>query len=105
MDSFKAAGSDGLRFIESLCPGHNLTRESLIVLAKAFSWISGVHFPRDYTRRRDLVIKWFDNHVDALEPLGRLFHLEAITLHNNLGGDTPAESNLSAPALAENDRD
>jgi hypothetical protein len=57
MNSLKAAGSRNMIVIKSLCPGHNLTRESLIVLAKAFTSFSGVHFPRDYTGGKDLVIK------------------------------------------------
>jgi hypothetical protein len=74
---FAAEGSAGLHFLETLCPGHDLTCESLVALARVCSVISGVQFPRDFTRRRDLVIKWFDDHLDRLEPLGCIMILEA----------------------------
>jgi hypothetical protein len=74
---FTAEGSAGLRFLETLCPGHDLTRESLVLFARVCSAISGIQFPRDFTRRRDLVIKWFNDHLDRLEPLGCLITLEA----------------------------
>jgi hypothetical protein len=93
MNNFKAEGSRGLMFIKLLCPGHNLTRESLIVLAKTFASISGVRFPRDYARRRDLVIKWFDDNFETLEPLGKLFHLEATKVHCGPSGNKPANNN------------
>jgi hypothetical protein len=76
MGSFKAEGSAGMLFLQSLCPGHRLARESLIVVAKVLSIISGIHFPRDYTRRKDLIVKWFTDHIHELEPIGRLLTLE-----------------------------
>jgi hypothetical protein len=74
---FSADGSRGLRFLERICPGHNLTRESLVALGRVFSLISGVKFPRDFTRRRILVIKWFDDNIDGLEPVGSILQLDA----------------------------
>jgi hypothetical protein len=50
------------------------------VLAKIFSVISGIRFPRDYTRRCDLIVKWFTDHIGELEAIGRLFTLEAENL-------------------------
>jgi hypothetical protein len=76
MGSFKAEGSAGMLFLQSLCPGHHLARESLIVVAKVLSIISGIHFPRDYTRRKDLVVKWFTDHIHDLKPFGPLLTLE-----------------------------
>jgi hypothetical protein len=77
LSAFRSEGSAGLVFLQELCPAHSLTRESLIVVAKLFSIISGIHFPRDYTRRRDLIFKWFTDHIAELEAIGRLFTLEA----------------------------
>jgi hypothetical protein len=77
MGPFTAEGSPGLRFVESLSPGHSLTRESLIIVARICSALSGVRFPRDFTRRRNLIIKWFDDHLDQLAPLGCLLSLDA----------------------------
>jgi hypothetical protein len=68
-----------LEFLKRICHSNNLTRESLYVLAQVFSTISRVPFHRDFTRRRTLVIKWFNDHIDQLEPLGPLITLEAET--------------------------
>jgi hypothetical protein len=65
---FKPEGSRGHEFIQRVCRYENVTRESLVALAQVFSAASGIPFPRDFTRRRALVIKWFTDHVDALEP-------------------------------------
>jgi hypothetical protein len=66
---FVARGSRGERFIKAMIPQGNVTCHSLAILAKIFSAISGIPFHRDYTRRRALVIKWFDDHIETLRPL------------------------------------
>jgi hypothetical protein len=81
LGEFSPEGSRGLDFIQRLCNSRSLTRESLVVLAQVFSAISCIPFHRDFTRRRSLVIKWFDDHIDRLEPLGPLFTLESESLH------------------------
>jgi hypothetical protein len=45
-----------------------------------FSAITGIPFHRDFTRRRSLVIKWFNDHLARLEPSRPLFTLETETL-------------------------
>jgi hypothetical protein len=80
MGGFSAEGSRGLAFIQRMCRPYRLTRESLVVLAQVFSAISGVPFRRDFTRRRTLVIKWFDDHIERLEPLGALIALDAVDM-------------------------
>jgi len=87
MSTFKADGSAGATFLLGLCRGQSLTRQSLIVLAKVFSIISGVHFPRDFTRRRDLIFKWFTDHISELEPFGPLFTLELISMEAREGDE------------------
>jgi hypothetical protein len=81
LGKFTPDGSRGLEFVQRMCRSYSLTRESLIVLAQVFSAISCIPFHRDFTRRRILVIKWFDDHIEDLEPLGVLFTLEAEPLH------------------------
>jgi hypothetical protein len=87
---FTAEGSPGLMFVESLSPGHNLTRESLIIVAGICSAVSGVRFPRDFTRRRDLIIKWFNDHLEKLEPIGHLLQLDAELIKGKDGKDGAA---------------
>jgi hypothetical protein len=86
LGDFDPEGSLGLQFIRRMCPSHSLTRESLVVLAQVFAVISGIPFHRDFTRRRTLVIKWFDDNLDQLEPLGALITLEAEALHRDNDG-------------------
>lgn len=87
---FTAEGSPGLTFLESLSPGHSLTQESLIIIARICSIISGVRLPRDFTRRRDLVIKWFNDHLEMIQPVGRLLKLEVELIPPRDSGDDPA---------------
>jgi hypothetical protein len=76
--NFAAAGSRGQRFVQALCQNRNVTRDSLIALAQIFSCISGVRFPRDFARRRVLVIKWFNDHIDQLEVIGNVIDMDII---------------------------
>jgi hypothetical protein len=68
---FVVAGSRGLKFLDAILDGEALAfdRKSLIALAMLFSAISNVRFPRDFTRRRTLIIKWFDQNLEALQPI------------------------------------
>lgn len=77
LGDFTPDGSRGMAFIQRLSPCGSLTRVSLVFLAHVFSVVTEVPFHRDFTRRRNLVIKWFDDHIDELEPFGSLFTLEA----------------------------
>jgi hypothetical protein len=72
---FVAEGSRGMKFLDKLCPGQILTREALVALAKVFAAIAQVPFYRDFTRRRVLVIKWFDDNIDKLEPVGAILDI------------------------------
>jgi hypothetical protein len=80
LGGFSAAESRGQRFVDAICQNHSVTRDSLVSLAHVFSCISGVRFPRDFARRRVLVIKWFDDHIDELESLGKVISLEIMKL-------------------------
>jgi hypothetical protein len=74
---FIPRGSRGEQFIAKLIPEGELTCHSLGTLAKIFSALSGIPFHRDYTRRRALVIKWFTDHIDVLEPFQTIVKVEA----------------------------
>jgi hypothetical protein len=66
---FQADGSSGARLIEGVAGGGKLSREMMIRVAQLFSDLSGIPFQRDWTRRRDLIVKWVDDHSQALQPL------------------------------------
>jgi hypothetical protein len=92
LGAFKAEGSQGDQFVQGMTGGVSLTRESLVSLAQVFSSLSGISFPRDFTRRRALVVKWFDDHVAVLEPLTKVVTLGVIQLAHNKRTDFPVGS-------------
>jgi hypothetical protein len=67
LGGFTPEGSRGMQMIDDLIPDGHPTCHSLVALAKIFSSISGIPFHRDFTRRRALVIKWFDDNFDSLQ--------------------------------------
>jgi hypothetical protein len=70
LGDFVTQGSPGLSFIKDVCQCEDLTREALVILALTFSVASGIRFPRDFGRRRGLIIKWFSDNIEELRPLG-----------------------------------
>jgi hypothetical protein len=73
--TFNPSESRGLHLIERLSAGKELSREQMIGLAHIFSVLAKIDFPRDFTRRRDLLVKWFDDHFEVLEPFATVIHL------------------------------
>jgi hypothetical protein len=64
--TFKAEGSRGWQLIGQIANGEKLGRRDILKLATLFSIVSDIEFPRNMTRRRDLIVKWFDEHADGL---------------------------------------
>jgi hypothetical protein len=64
--TFRAEGSRGWQLIEHIANGERLGRMDIWKLATVFSIVSGIRFPRNMTRRRNLIVKWFDEHADEL---------------------------------------
>jgi hypothetical protein len=83
LGEFKPQGSRGLAFINKLCQSERLTRRALVALAYPFSYVSGIPFRRDFSRRRDLVVKWFDDNIDLLEPLATVIQVAVEPLEPN----------------------
>jgi hypothetical protein len=75
LGDFQAEESRASRLMQNLYEG-SMTRRLLFSLGSLVSTLSGVRLPRDYTRRRDLLLKWFDENYDALEDYAKLFRLE-----------------------------
>jgi hypothetical protein len=72
---FQLEGSRGQAMTRQIYPGGELTRRSLYSFSSILSALSGVPLERDMTRRRELLIKWLDEHHDALEPYLRFIEL------------------------------
>jgi hypothetical protein len=79
LGGFQLEGSRGWQFIQDLIPDGNVKCQSLIQLARVFSAISGIPFHRDYTRRRALIVKWFDDHIDELQPIQAIVTIVTIS--------------------------
>jgi hypothetical protein len=75
MDSFQAAESRGWQLLTRMTRGRGLPREQMIQIARIFSLLAGIDLPRAFTRRRDLVVKWFDDNFEVLEPFMTVIHL------------------------------
>jgi hypothetical protein len=73
---FDPSESRGLKFVQKLCNRTNVSLDALIQLSHVLSEVSGIRFVRDFTRRRALVIKWFDDHLEELEPLQTVITIE-----------------------------
>jgi len=76
LGNFDAENSRAWQFLVKLADGHELVKKHLVDVAKIFATISGIQLPRDYTRRSDLVVKWFDVNLARLEPLAAIIKLE-----------------------------
>lgn len=96
MGEFRPEGSRGLAFLNERYQGSSLTRKSLIHLAMMFSVIGNLQFPRDFKRRRNLIVKWFDDNIDILEPLGTIISTEVEALQPTVSGRHRMEREPSA---------
>jgi hypothetical protein len=76
LGDFKAEGSRGQLFLKKLAPQGDITRVNLLWLGHVFSELTGVQFPRDFQRRRVLVIKWFNDNIEVFEPLQQITWLD-----------------------------
>jgi hypothetical protein len=83
LNGFSPIGSQGWEFIRDLIPDGSVTCKSLVDLAKVFSAISRIPFPRDFARRRSLVIKWFNDHLEELRPIHAILTIISEPLPGN----------------------
>jgi hypothetical protein len=103
LGGFRADESRGLAFLERIIPDGSLTEPSLIVLGQIMASVCKLDFPRDFKRRRGLLIKWFDNNVDKLEPLE---HVIRVAMQRSLHGHKNAEDSPSTSLInSEDDAD
>ena len=79
LGTFVAEGSRGMELLQRIYPSGELTRRSLYSFASLIAALSGIKLGRDYTRRKELLIKWFDENYYALEPYSKFFVLEPNT--------------------------
>jgi hypothetical protein len=73
---FNPKNSRVLAVLEKLTPDASLDRLSLVALTKVIGAVIGVKMPRNFTRRRSLILKWLDMHLILWEPLAHTIVLE-----------------------------
>jgi hypothetical protein len=75
--NFCIDGSQAESFLNRLLgdDSQGVTRKSLVLLAVIFSELSGILFYRDFSRRRVLVFKWFDDHLEALQSIAPILNI------------------------------
>lgn len=69
LDGFIARGSKGELLIERVIgiKINQITLTGLTQIAKFISELSDTKFPRNYKRKKDLIVKWFDDNHDIIE--------------------------------------
>lgn len=81
LGDFDPNNSRGMELIEHLTH-HQVSRHALISIATILSGIIGVPFERDFSRRKNLVIKWFDMNYDLILPYKDCFEIEYMLYGN-----------------------
>jgi hypothetical protein len=76
LGDFQASRSRAAQRLQLLYPHGELTRRSLYSFSSLIAALTGVKLPRDFTRRKDLLVKWIDTNFDVLEPYFQFFDLD-----------------------------
>lgn len=68
LDGFVSAGSKGEKILENLlgCPLNQISLSSLIAIATVFSEMSKIKLERNFKRKKDLIVKWFNDNEEAI---------------------------------------
>lgn len=78
LEDFNAKGSRGEALIEQILHRDikTISRNGLIGLGTIISGYTGINFPRNNTRKRDLIIKWFDDNELIIRPIAHNITVE-----------------------------
>jgi hypothetical protein len=76
LGGFHADNSRAAQEFRVLYPYGELTRRSLYSFASLVATLAEVKLPRDFTRRKDLLLKWFDDNFEVVGPYLRFFELD-----------------------------
>ena len=74
-NGFNPEGSRGKQLLDNLYPGE-MTRRSLYSFTTLWAALAGIKLQRDFTRRKDLLIKWIDDNYDKIQPYAQFFKLD-----------------------------
>lgn len=70
LDGYKAEGSRGEALIEQIMKTKlkKASRVGLIQIGSMLGELIGIKFPRNFKRRRDLIVKWFEDNEELILP-------------------------------------
>ena len=79
LGDFEVKNSRGLSIIEAFM-GENafesISRNSLLSLTTILSKLTQIPFPRNFSRRKALIVKWFDDNAEELEVAEKFVFVE-----------------------------
>lgn len=69
LDNFIAKGSKGEALIEKIIglKINQISLTGLIQISRLVSELADIKFPRNYKRKKDLIIKWFDDNSSIID--------------------------------------
>lgn len=85
--SFEIKNSRGLKLIEELFNNRQfdtISRNSLLSLTIILSTLTQIPFPRNFSRRKALIVKWFDTNYDILSQTKPFVNLEFVAKHGSV---------------------
>ena len=89
LGDFVVKNSRGLKLIESMMGEESfdtVSRNSLLSLTTVISKFIEVPFPRNYSRRKALIVKWFDDNADEIEKAKQYIFTEFTKPKNQKSG-------------------
>lgn len=96
LNGFKAEGSRGEILIEKLMQTQikKTSRVGLIQLGSILGDLIGKKFPRNFKRQRDLVVKWFEDNEELIDPFIQYLTVEFVdvneAMNNNISENKPS---------------
>lgn len=71
LGNFNSQGSRGKNLIEEIVgfPLQQISRNGLIGIATVVGSLIHKDFPRNYSRKKDLIVKWFDDNCEQINKI------------------------------------
>lgn len=80
LGDFRPITSAGFKLIQEMAGCSqcydDLSRNLLLSLATVVSTILDIQFPRNFSRRKSLIVKWFDINYDRISPIKNNIRVE-----------------------------
>jgi hypothetical protein len=74
--TFHVADSRGFALLREKFPDRRVTHELTKSFLTVLSGLADIKIPRDFKRRGSLLVKWLDDHYDALKPFVDMIEIQ-----------------------------